>query len=143
MQFTFEKISEHNKQRILADVGANRKLSVEFIKYGEVYWLEEPTWAIDGASNTYFIRAPRFSERGSLKRNYYIFSDATWFKPYRTGPFSHEVAIEGQDQIPPAVLTRLKEEIRAAFKVFGADGGGPGNSPASVPIVPVFVAETK
>lgn len=145
MQFTLERISGYVKEKIIADAERHGKLSVEFKKYGEVYWFEKPAWAFAREGSTYFIKAPRHSEIGSLRQNYYIFSKGTWFKLYRLGRISSEVAIEGHEQIVPEVLARLKDEIRAAFKVFGADGNGDelGGSAMSLPIVPVFVDETK
>lgn len=143
MKFTLEKISAEDKCRILADVRLDDRLRISFAKLGDVYWMEEPAWAIDCWRKSYFIRAPQLFFYGTLHVYYYLFSNGTWYRLYRRGPFSNQVAIEGQARIPPKLLGRLKDEVTAAFAVFGDSGDGPTIGTTGIPMVPVFVDEDR
>ncbi|WP_426344253.1 hypothetical protein ACN9MU_04750 [Pseudoduganella sp. R-32] len=70
-------------------------------------------------------------------------ANGAWYRLYRRGPISNQVAIEGQARIPPKLLSSLKEEITAAFAVFGDSGRGPTIGATGWPMIPVFVAEDR
>ena len=145
MKFTLEKISEENKHRILADAcaGAGNGPAVQFAKYGEMYWEEGPSWAVGPWRKSYLIRAPLYTECGTSQRFYYLFSDGAWYKLARRALMSEQVAILGQGQVRPELLSHLKELITAAFAVFGARGDGPDSAGWGASIVPVFVGESR
>lgn len=145
MKFTLEKISADDQLRILADAsaGAVHGPAAQFEKYGEMYWGEGPSWAIGPWRKSYLIRAPRYTACGSSQRYYYLFSDGSWYQLARRASMSEQVAILGQDQIRPGLLSHLKEQITAAFAVFGERGDGPDSAGWGATIVPVFVGESR
>jgi len=145
LKFTLEKISLDDKRRILADAsaGAVHGPAAQFAKYGEMYWEAEPSWAIGPWRKSYLIRAPRYTACGSSQRYYYFFSDGSWYQLARRASISEQVAILGQDQIRPELLSHLKEQITAAFAVFGERGDGPDSAGRGATIVPDFVGESR
>ncbi len=106
-------------------------------------WGEGPSWAIGPWRKSYLIRAPRYTACGSSQRYYYLFSDGSWYQLARRASMSEQVAILGQDQIRPELLSHLKEQITAAFAVFGERGDGPDSAGWGATIVPVFVGESR
>ncbi|MTW09596.1 hypothetical protein GM658_03195 [Pseudoduganella eburnea] len=142
MKFTFEKISDEDKERIIADANKGNGPAVEFAKYGDTYFYEDPGWAVDRWRTSYLIRAPLCTTSGTSQRFYYLFSEGEWYKLERRTMFSNQFVIRGQEQVRPNLLSHLKEQLTAAFAAYGDMGDGKGDHFGAT-FLPVFVLESK
>ena len=126
MTYVLEKITPEDQEKIIKDAVCDPKKQ-ERLTYAMAHQEFTQSWVIDRERNCYLLRMPSTMREEDWDTPYFIFVDGCMYRINREGQAGHRVYFDEAVLPTASSLTKLQDEIRAAFAVYGCWGDGPLN----------------
>ena len=122
MAYQLETIAQADYEKILKDAASDMDKHSR-LTYALKNQIFPRAWAINRERDCYLMDLPLVVREESW--GYLAFIDGRMYRVNRAGYFSHEVYLDEKTQPSDDVLAVVRNELKAAFAVYGANGLGP------------------
>lgn len=124
MTYSLLPITPADKEKILRDAASNPK---------KLTWIDAAmrsrefcdTWAFDIERDNYLFMVPGATREEWDRQPYCAFVDGHMYRLAANGFFPSGIYIEEDASPPPATISTVQNELRAAFSIYGWMGQGP------------------